>query len=303
MLVHMYIRIFSTAFILIIAIAFFSPTAFAQPVQDKVILGLIPEINIFKQKQRFDPLGKYLSQKIGIPVEFTILSRYGNILNLFNAEKIDGAFFGSFTGALAIRKLNAIPLARPVNQDNTSTYQGYLLVRKDSGINSVAGLQGKRIAFVAKATTAGYIFPLALFRENNILEIDKFFSESFFTGSHDAAITAVLDHKADVSAAKNIVYDRVKKANPRIEKELSIIATSPSVPSNGLCVRNTLDSGLQEKLTQALLSLGQDPADKNILTKFGARGFIATTAEDYQPVFDMAQKAGINIKNYNYLND
>ena len=302
----MYAQVHFRAFI---ALVFFfvliilsSQPALAQPDPPRLLIGLIPEMNIFKQKQRFKLLGDYLSEKTGIPVEFTILSRYGNIIESFTSEKMDGAFFGSFTGALAIRKLGVIPLARPVNLDNSSTYHGYILVRKDSGIKTVADMRGKRMAFVEKATTAGYIFPMALLREKGIMDIDRFFSETFFTGSHDAAVIAVLNGKADVGAAKHSMYNWVKKENPRIEKELSIIARSPSVPSNGLCVRNTLDTGLQNKLKQALLKLGQDPADKAVLAKFGALKFIETTTGDYKPVFGLAQKAGIDIKNYNYRN-
>ena len=303
MLTRGFIRIFSAFFTLLVAVMLFSQPALAQASQTKLLIGLIPEMNIFKQKQRFKLLGEYLSEKTGIPVEFTILSRYGNIIDSFTAEKMDGAFFGSFTGALAIQKLGVVPLARPVNLDNTSTYHGYILVRKDSSIKSVADMRGKRMAYVEKATTAGYIFPLAWLRENGIEDIDGFFSESFFTGSHDAAIIAVLDGKADVGAAKHSMYDWVKKDNPRIEKELTIIARSPSVPSNGLCVRKTLDAGLQEKLKQALLNLGQDPADEAVLAKFRALRFIETTTEDYRPVFDLAQEAGIDIKKYNYRNE
>jgi len=58
----------------------------------------------------------------------------------------------------------------------------------------------------------------------------------------------------------------------------------------------------QAKLKQALLELGKDPADEEILAKFGALRFIETTTEDYQPVFDLALKAGIDIKNYIYRN-
>jgi phosphonate transport system substrate-binding protein len=65
----------------------------------EVLIGLIPEFNIFKQKARFTLLGEYLSRKIGVPVKFTILSRYGNILESFESERMDAAFFGSFTGA------------------------------------------------------------------------------------------------------------------------------------------------------------------------------------------------------------
>lgn len=279
-----------------------APQAAPQPRQ-KLLIGLIPEMNIFKQKQRFRLLGDYLAKKTGLPVEFTILSRYGNIIDSFRTEKMDGAFFGSFTGALAIGKLGVLPLARPVNLDNSSTYQGYLFVRKDSGIKTAADMRGKRMAFVEKATTAGYLFPLAYLREQGITNIETFFRERIFTGSHDAAIVAVLDRTADVGAAKHSVYDRVRRENSRVDQELVIIARSPSVPSNGLCVRSDLDPALKTKLKEALLGLDRDPAGKAVLENFGALRFIETTPNDYQPVLDLAREAGIDLRTYRYRND
>ncbi len=277
-------------------------TSFSEPAQKKLLIGLIPEMNIFRQKERFRLLGDYLSRKTGIPVEFTILSRYGNILESFNAENMDGAFFGSFTGALAIRKLGVVPIARPVNLDKTATYQGYIFVRKDSGITTARAMRGKRMAFVDKATTAGYLFPLAWLHENGIRDTAGFFSERIFAGSHDAAMQAVLDGKADVGAAKHSVYDRIRKENPRIDRELTILARSPWVPSNGLCVRKNLDPGLKQRLLDALLSLEMETEGKAVLEKIGALRFIETAVKDYDPVFDLAKKAGIDIKHYNYVN-
>jgi len=275
----------------------------AQAGQKKILIGLIPEMNIFKQKQRFKLLGDYLSKKAGIPVQFTVLSRYGNLVESFTSEKMDGAFFGSFTGALAIQKIGVVPLARPVNPDNTSTYKGYLFVRKNSGIMTVADMKGKKMAFVEKATTAGYVFPLAWLRENGIASLDGFFSEYYFTGSHDAAVYAVLNKKADIGAAKHSIYDRVRKEEPRVDRELIILAVSPEVPSNGLCVRKDLDEAIKAKLKSALLNLHTEPEGKSILEKFGALKFIETTAKDYQPVFDMANKAGIDMRQYKYGNE
>lgn len=291
-----------TLAILMIAL-FFSVPMTVSAAQQKLLIGLIPEMNIFKQKQRFKLLGDYLSRKTGIPVEFTILSRYGNIIESFTTEKMDGAFFGSFTGALAIGKLSVIPLARPVNLDGTSTYKGYLFVRKDSGIRTVADMKGKKMAFVEKATTAGYVFPLAWLRNNGVTSLNGFFSEEFFTGSHDAAVFAVLNRKSDIGAAKHSMYDRVRKDDPRVDRELTILVQSPDVPSNGLCVRKDLDAAIRKSLKDALLGLRSDPAGKQVLEQFGALEFIETTAQDYQPVLDMAKKAGIDLRQYKYRNE
>jgi phosphonate transport system substrate-binding protein len=215
---------------------------------------------------------------------------------------MDGAFFGSFTGALAIERLGVVPLARPVNLDGSSTYHGHLFVRKDSGIRTWEDMRGKRMAFVDRATTAGYVFPLAWLKGQGIRDYERFFSEAYFTGSHDAAIDAVLERKADVGAAKHSVYDRVRKENVRVETELVILGESPSVPSNGLCVRRSMEPDLKEAFRRALLELDRDPEGAKVLTQFGALRFIETTAEDYQPVTELARKAGIDLKKYQYRN-
>jgi phosphonate transport system substrate-binding protein len=87
----------------------------------------------------------------------------------FRSGGMDGAFFGSFTYALAHAKLGVEVLARPVGFDNTSTDHGLIFVRKDSGIRNVRHMKGKRFAYVDKATTAGYIFPHEYFREYGIV--------------------------------------------------------------------------------------------------------------------------------------
>jgi phosphonate transport system substrate-binding protein len=290
------------AIMLLIALLFPFPTP-SRAAQQKLLIGLIPEMNIFKQKQLFKLLGEYLSRKTGIPVEFTILSHYGNIIDRFQAEKMDGAFFGSFTGALAIRKFGVVPLARPVDLDGTSTYKGLIFVRKDSGIRTAADMKGKKMAFVDKAATAGYVFPLAWLRGNGITSLDGFFSEYYFTGSHDAAVFAVLNRKADIGAAKHSIYDRVRKGEPRVDQELVILAVSPEVPSNGLCVRKDLDEAVKAKLKNALLNLHTDPEGNEVLEKLGARKFIETTVKDYEPVLDLAKQAGIDLRQYQYRNE
>ncbi len=84
--------------------------------------------------------------------------------------------------------------------------------------------------------------------------------------------------------------------------ELFVVAESPSVPSNGLCVRKDMEPDLEEAFRRALLDLERDPEGARILAQIGALRFIETTAKDYQPVLDLARKAGIDLKRYDYRN-
>jgi len=280
-----------------------------QPVEEKhatgqqeLLIGLIPEQNVFRQRERYTVLRNYLSAKLGITVNVTSLSRYGNILDRFNAEKMDGAFFGSFTFALAQSQLGVEAIARPVNLDGTSTYRGYIFVRKDSGIRTASAMKGKRFAFVEKATTAGYLFPLSYFRENGIADPRSYLGESFFTGSHDAAVQAVLNKEADIGAAKNTIYDQMASENPRIEKELVILASSGVVPQNCLAVRKDLDPELKNALKRTLLDMDKDPVGAKALQQFGARGFVETTIQDYEYLYQLTKRVGIDLKTYRYTN-
>jgi phosphonate transport system substrate-binding protein len=267
-----------------------------------LLIGLIPEQNIFKQMERYEPLANYLSKKVNMTIRLTVLPRYGNIINNFVSTGLDGSFFGSFTYTLAHEKLGVEVLARPVNLNGTSTYHGLIFVRKDSGIKSIREMEGKRFAFVDKATTAGYLLPLAYFKEYG-KDYKAFLKESYFTGTHEDAIYDVLNRKADVGAAKNTVYERLEASDGRIKKELVILERSPDVPENGLAVRKDLDSSLKKKLKEALLTMHENPEGAALLKVFGAQRFIETSNSDYQPVYRYAQKIELNLATYDYLNE
>jgi phosphonate transport system substrate-binding protein len=269
----------------------------------ELTIGLIPEQNVFKQMMRYKPLGDYIEKKTGIKIKFTVLSRYGNIIENFNKLKLDGAFWGSFTGGMAIKRLGIEHIARPVNLDGTSSYRGYIFVHKFSIIDSIERMRYKTIAFVDKATTAGYIFPLAYLKEHGVKDIDKYFREYYFTGSHDAAIRAVLNKEANIGCAKNTIFDMLAKEDPEIKNNLVVLATSQDVPSNGLGLRKDIDPSLQKKLKDVLLEMDKSDEGRKVLMDFGVLRFIETTDKDYQPVFDMAKKAGINLGKYEYINE
>ncbi len=266
-------------------------------------IGLIPERNIFEQKRRYRSLAIYLEKNIEMDVELKVLSRYGNLINNFVSLDLEAAFFGSFTGALAQTKLGVEPLARPEYLDGSSTYHGLIFVRKDSGISNANDMKGKRFAFVDKATTAGWLLPIHYFKVQGIGDHRDWLEESYFAGSHEGVIHDVLDKKADIGAAKNTVFEMLAREDARVSNELVVIAKSPVVPENALCVRPGLDPSVKAKLLEALLRMDRDEEGKEVLREFGAARFIPTTKEDYAPVFRFASEIGLDLSTYDYIND
>ena len=281
-----------------------APEALALPDSERpdyVLIGIIPEVNIFKQRERYSHLADYLTRKTGVTVRLTSLSDYGNVLENFTAGRMDGAFFGSFTGALAYQRLNVEALARPVTPDGLSTYHGLVFVKMDSGIQSVADMRGKVMAFVDKASSCGYIFPVSYFRENGVTDMAALFSEVYFAGSHDAAIHAVLSGNADVGVAKNTVFAQVATEHPELREEIRVLAQSPEYPSHGFFLRKDLPQDIRTAFQDALLNMENDPDGQAALKGFGALRFVDTDSErDYKGIFDTAGKAGIDLKTFDY---
>jgi phosphonate transport system substrate-binding protein len=270
---------------------------------EKLLIGLIPEQNLFRQMERYEPLGEYLFRKTGAKITFKVLPRYGNIIDSFKSSGLDGAFFGSFTYTLAHAKVGVEVLVRPVALDNTSTYFGMIFVRKDSRIRTASDMKGKRFAFVDKATTAGYLLPLEYFHENGISNYRGYLKEVYFTGTHEDAIRDVLNRKADIGAAKNTEFQRLAKADPRVMKELLVLKRSPDVPENGLALRKDIEVSVRNLLKESLLVMHLDPDGKKVLERFGAMKFIETTNRDYDVVRKYAEDIHLNLATYEYMNN
>ncbi|MBU0595421.1 PhnD/SsuA/transferrin family substrate-binding protein [Candidatus Bipolaricaulota bacterium] len=73
-----------------------------------------------------------------------------------------------------------------------TTYQAGLYVRRDSGINSVLDCNGKVWLATDELSTSGNVIPSIVFENWGIVP-----SEKIFTGSHPAAMTALVEGQGD----------------------------------------------------------------------------------------------------------
>lgn len=267
---------------------------------EELLIGLIPEQNIFKQMYRYKPLAEYLSGKLGIRIKLTILSKYGDVIDRFNSRRMDGAFFGDLTAVIAYERLGVVPVAMVINADGSDYIRGHIIVRNDGVINSVKDMRGSVIAFVDRASVSGYLFPAAFFKKGGVHDVEKYFSEVFYTGSHDASVYAVLDGRADIGCVKDTVLRHMIRSDFTIEKELKILATSSGMPNITLSLRKDIPAELRNKLRETLLRITDDDKGREVLSMFGATGFKEAHIKNFVPVYKLLEEIGVRIGDYNY---
>lgn len=267
---------------------------------DKIIIGVIPEVNLVKQMERFVPLSEYLDKKVPYDIEIKPLSNYGQLYEELRDGNIDGGFFGSFVYGITKARIGIIPLVRPVGLSGKSTYSGAIFIRKDEGVKKPEGMKGKIIALADPATSGGYLYQKEFFANHGI-DIDRDM-KILWTGSHEAAIRAVLNHQADIGGAKDTVVAKFRKENRVFDTVIEIISNvqKRQFPDNTLAVRKGLNQTKRDALKNALLKMHTDPDAKSALARFGATKFILTTDEDFKPLYEMTRHLKIDIANYPY---
>jgi len=264
-------------------------------------IAILPEQNVFEQKKRYRPLAEYLSDTLNVNVKIKLLDSYGSIYDEIKNRTIDAAFFGSFNYVLTRARADIEPIARPVEIGGNSNYKGIIFTRKDSGLNSdIRTWKGKRISLVHEVTTAGYIFPRWYLKRHGIDDFEKYFRRIIFSGSHDAAILAVLKGQADIGAAKDLIFKKLLSENPAIRDEIVVLAESISVPSNSLCVRADLKNNIKSSLKKTLLSMHNTDNGRTALAALNAERFIETSDSEFNELRQMAGDIGIDIRTYQF---
>jgi phosphonate transport system substrate-binding protein len=271
--------------------------------KERFHLGFIAEGDVFEERHRMEILARYLSSRLGVSFDTKVLYRYGNILETIRRLDIEAAFLGSFTACLAMEQLGMEPVARPVWLNGRSTYRGLILVRRDSGIRRVEQLMGSKIAFVDRAATAGFLFPLSLAARYVRGDPSGFFGAILFVGDQEAVAEAVASGEVDAGAIADQAFERVARSHPEVADRLTVVVSSDHVPDHTLLCSPRLPQEFRERLRKVLVSMERDEEGIRVLQAFGARRFVLTTRTDFDAVYRYAREAKIDLRRYRYRNE
>ena len=149
---------FLAAILLMVGIAH---PASADPQTLKV--GIVPYEAPSKLKEQYTPFAEYLGKKLGRPTEVFVAQDYVGVVQALQAGQIDCAYLNPLSYVLFESKMRdtpqrLIPLAMPYVHGSLY-YYGVIFTRTDSGINTIADLKGKKMAFTEPTSTSGYLYP------------------------------------------------------------------------------------------------------------------------------------------------
>ena len=253
-------------------------------------VSAIPDEAPTELQRKFKPLGAYLEQQLGMPVEFVPVSDYAAVVEALAADRLDMAWLGGFTFVQTRLKTgNAIPLVqREQDEKFTSKY-----ITANPAVKSLQDLKGKTFAFGSVSSTSGSLMP-RYFMQKDGIKPEQFFSRVAYSGAHDATVAWVQAGKVDGGVLNASVWDKLVAAGKVDTSKVVVLGTTPTFYDYNWTVRGNLDPVLIKKIEAAFLALDPaKPADKAILDLQAATRFIPTKAENYQGIEDAARAAGL----------
>lgn len=190
------------------------------------ILPLYSPLTIYK---RYDPLMRYLSKKTGYEFKLVIPKNFEEFIEMVSAGRVDFSYQNPYVFSIISKNYPLRPLAITVGEDCTTEegvcgdekFRGIIITRKDSNINTLEDLRGKKIMIVSPTSAGGYLSQ-KLYLEKKGFDLKKDFKLidakrqekviiGVYRGEADAgfireAALSVWSHEVDISKIKILDY-------------------------------------------------------------------------------------------------
>ncbi|MGX1309112.1 phosphonate transport system substrate-binding protein [Amorphus suaedae] len=200
----------------------------------------------------WEPFIEHLEEVTGKKVQFFAVQSNSAEVEAMRSGRLHIAGFSTGPTPFAVNLAGAVPFAIMGSEDGTFGYKLQVYTRKDSGINEMTDLKGKRVAHTSPTSNSGNLAPRALFPKLGVTP-DKDY-EVTYSGSHDQSMLGVVAGDYDAAPVASEVVDRMAERDLYDPEEVKIVWESQPFPTTSYTYAYNLDPALAEKIKEAFFS-------------------------------------------------
>jgi len=259
-----------------------------------LIQAFVPSTEAQKIVENAEPLAELVRERTGYTVKNLVATSYIAVVEALGQGHAHIAWLPPMAYVLAHQRNGARVILKVVRRGQ-AVYHGIILVRKDSGIKTLADLEGKSFAFVEPASASGHLYPRALLMKNGI-DPDKDLKSYVFSGSHDSAVLAVFNGSVDAAACFDDARIKFEESMPAVLTETEVLARTPDIPADNVVVAAGLPDDMVAKLTEAFMAIAEDPKGKQVLFDiYNVDGLVPAQDSEYDTLRETARVLGLDI--------
>jgi len=250
--------------------------------------------------QRFLPLTRYLSDKVGVNFEMVPVDT-----NDFEKRFKNGEFVFTHTNSILyviLRENQGVELIASEKRGKFGARTaGAIIARKGSGIEKLTDIRGKRMAFGPMLAPTGYLAEYDLMLAAGINPENDLAHYTIPSGSfkHEKLIYGVLYGKYDVAAAPIIDIENMTREGKIAADDFVILAQSEPIPYCTFAAAKGVDPALVKKVKDALMAL--KPSDSaevdgerlKVMKAAWIDGYEELLDSDYNIIREMAKRVNM----------
>jgi phosphonate transport system substrate-binding protein len=247
----------------------------------------------------------YLEERLGVDVELFPASDYAGVMQGLLAGQLEFAGLGSAGYAgIHLQDPDAVePLYTTMQIDGSLGYYSVMYTLADSGIESLADMEGRSLAFADPNSTSGYLVPSFELVEELGMPLEGFFGETGFGGGHEQAVVAVLNEQYDAgvtwTSGVGDINQGYSRGNLRsmVDRgmldmsEIQIIWQSNLITNGPRVIRSDLPQELKDQVMGAMMQLqNHDRACFDAINDGESMGYWPIDHEFYVPIINMRRE-------------
>jgi phosphonate transport system substrate-binding protein len=262
-----------------------------------VEVQLIPSRDASVLDAQRKPLEDFLEAELDRDVRVTIATDYNALIEAMASEQVHVGLLATTAYVLAADEGAAEAILKSLRYDVddngnllydkplVSGYKSQLVVHKDSGIESVKDLKGRKIAISSFTSTLGFVWPANLLADNGLdPETDV---EWLNAGGHDNAVLAVFNGEADAAFtfkdARTLFSEEDNYDD--IMDTVVFVTDTTIIPNDTISVIPNLDKKLKGDIKQAFISIAESEEGLEIVRAiYSHEGYAEAKDSEYDQV-------------------
>lgn len=260
------------------ALAFSAMPALAETLS----FGIVPQQSAKKLAKLWTPIVRHLSEKTGTTIRFATANNIPTFEERVRGGEYDIAYMNPYHYTVFSQKPGYDAIARQKNK----RIKGIVVVKKDSGIQSLEELDKQKLAFPSPAAFAASVLPRAKMEQDG-MEI-----EPKYVSSHDSVYLGV---SKGFFVAGGGVMRTFNNTAPEIREKLRVLWTTPTYTPHAIAVHPRVKPETIARLKQALLAMNTDPEGQRLLKTINFKGIELAQNSDWDDV------RGLNIRLLDHL--
>jgi phosphonate transport system substrate-binding protein len=260
-----------------------------------IVMSFVPSGDTQEIITGGEEIAKMLGDKTGLTIKANVATSFAAVVEAMGAGTAHVGWLNTFSYLLAHEQKKADVLLI-TSRFGTTSYQGEIIVRADSGIKTIADLKGKTFCFVDPLSTSGYIIPSIMFKAEGI-DPEKGFAKAVMAGSHNNVVAAVYKGDCDGGAVYSDARGVIEKDFPDVKTKVIVIATSVDIPNDTVSVIPGLPEDLKNKIKTGLLDIaGTEEGKKALQTVYQIEGLQEVQDSYYDPFRALLSKSGVSLE-------